>query len=84
MEASVQFPLGKNHVKPGTVLIVTVLSGDSLYMKEGYECITLSTSSTTSRSLDVTEKRFFPKEEQPKTEGNNLTQEFFTRVDSYM
>ena len=30
MEESVQFPLENNRVKPGTVLIETVLSGDSL------------------------------------------------------
>jgi hypothetical protein len=33
MEESVQFPLEKNCVKLGTVLIETVLSGDSLYLK---------------------------------------------------
>ena len=31
MEESMLFPLQKNCVKPGTVLIETVLSGDSLY-----------------------------------------------------
>ena len=30
---SVQFSLEKNRVKPGTVLIETMLSGDSLYVQ---------------------------------------------------
>ena len=34
MEDSVLFPLEKTRVKPGTVLIETVLSGDSLYHKK--------------------------------------------------